>query len=183
MTQPIEFITDALEYYDNNNDKYEELLKKVTYVELKKHTGEMNNDEMILYDKDKKVILTSRYELIGIYENLSKTWIWAWSMPSLPSKSTKLSKKILYYGTELGPEYTFLKAELVTSRFQITNEIQMDMHIAISSYLSKQPLIFKYYLYASNLSKETVVNVKSKNENTDEMFSINVMTLLDYPKL
>ena len=52
MTQPIEFITDALEYYDNNNDKYEELLKKVTYVELKKHTGEMNNDEKKIVDEE-----------------------------------------------------------------------------------------------------------------------------------
>ena len=41
-----------------------------------------------MYDKDKKEILKSRYENIGIYNNKSHTWTWAWSVPKFLKNTT-----------------------------------------------------------------------------------------------
>jgi hypothetical protein len=64
-------------------------------------------------------------------------------VPYLSKNSTYTSRKILNYGLDLGPNQEYLKSELITSRFRITNPIQLDIHTAISSYLSQIPTIFQ----------------------------------------
>jgi hypothetical protein len=50
------------------------------------------------------------------------------------------------YGTDIdidkNPTNILLKNELVTSRFRIEDNVQIDIHCAIASYLAKKPFIF-----------------------------------------
>ena len=108
-------------------------------------------------------------------------------------------RNILNYGLNLDPitENTFLKTELITSRFRINDPVQLDVHIAISSYLSKVPFIFKHIIhekdpfeYLSYSVDERLLLQDTKlfeyNEillQTDEDYRIDYIFILDHNKL
>ena len=182
--QPNEnLINDALEYYDKNNDKYDSFFKNVKYVHFEMANTDVEHNRIIMMDKDRRIIINSRYENIGIYNNNSHTWIWAWSVPIFKKNSTQIAKKIINYGMniDLLTDSNFLKTELITSRFRISNPIQLDIHVAIASYLSKQPLIYKYVTYSSFMEPNDIdvdiTNIKEKDKNN---YITYFMFLLDY---
>lgn len=130
-------VTDSLEFYDSNKEKFDKFLSGIKYISLiitPQH-------KIQLLDADKNVVHTSRYEMLGVLDVVNDIWIWAWAVPYLPKNLTYISRKILHYGTELESDSEFLKTELITSRFKISGPIQVELHSAIASYLSKQPFI------------------------------------------
>lgn len=152
-------VSTALEYYDNNYEKYSDKFSKIHYVTFDKNDNENEHDIINFYDENKKIIYKSRYEILGLYVTKGNIWTWAWSVPTYKKNKTYISRKLLNYGTELEHNSNlFLKSELITSRYKITNPIQLDIHAGISSYLSKQPVIYKFY-----------DPVKGENENIIEM--------------
>lgn len=155
----VNFVSKALEYYDSNKEKYRGLFKNVVNIEFVPREDGTKYDQIVMYDKDNKLLYRIPYEIIGIYNNLSKTWAWAWSWSSLKKISTTTSRKILNYAFDLDPDkYHFLKTELTTSRFRINTEIQLDIHVALGSYLSKNPIIMEFVWYESAEVIETDVN-------------------------
>ena len=86
------------------------------------------------------------------------------------------------YGAELDPELSFLKTELVTSRFRISDPIQLEIHTAIASYLSKKPVIFKLKSFIDlNIVENNLLDViNSKNPLEQNNFSIYYLFILDY---
>jgi len=140
-------IKNALEHYDNNRDKYDDFLKQIKYTRLDKtYTKDIERPIIHFYDKDKKEIFMSRYEEIGVYSGSSKIWAWSWAIPDATKNVTYLARKILNYGLDIEREgdlvdNLFLRTELITSRFRIDNIIQLDIHVAISSYITKMPMI------------------------------------------
>ena len=150
QTNNYSVIKDSLEYYDKNNAKFTKLLKKINYVRFNKTTENSSEYNTIsMFDSDRKLICESRYEYIGLYNNDSKTWIWAWSIPRYNKVSTTIARKLIKYGIELDNNMN-LKTELVNSRYKISNVIQIDILLACASYLSKKRIIFPYV--SSNLS-------------------------------
>jgi hypothetical protein len=140
-------ITRALEYYDKNRETYDNFFSKIKYV---KQTNQNNKDlersKIIFYDKNNKEMGRSRYEKIGIYNVSSKIWTWSWAVAINPKNTTYLARKILNYGLDITVDDNkhnnlFLKSELTTSRFKIDHAIQLDIHIAICSYIAKIPMI------------------------------------------
>jgi len=140
----------ALEYYDRNSEKYADKLNNVHYYNIEVAEDDLHHDVIHCYDSDFKEIFKSRFELIGIHEKFSHIWTWGWSMPNVRKGVINIIRKILIYGTELDPTASILKSELITSRFIITNDIQLDIHCAIASYLSKKDIIFKYNMFGSS---------------------------------
>jgi hypothetical protein len=137
-------IKDALEFYDKNCEKYDDFFKKINYIKL----VDNNNltDEIVFYDKNKNVLLKSSYEPLGIYIPKQQLWKWAWSVPTWHKKYTFISRKILDYAFNLDQKKEYLlRSKLINSKIKIYNDLQLDIHIAISSYIGKQPLIFKFY--------------------------------------
>jgi len=87
-------------------------------------------------------------------------WFWGWAVSAFRKNLTIISRKILTYAFDLDPSVFLnlqLKTELVTSRFIITNPIQLDIHVALASYLSKSPLIYKYIIYADEKNPKDYV--------------------------
>lgn len=176
-------VKDALEYYDNNCEKYSYFINKVKYIKL------VNNknltDEIIFLDENKNIILESSYEILGIYLPKQQTWKWSWSIPTWHKKYTFISRKILDWAFNLdhNKEY-LLRSKLINSKIKILNELQLDIHIATSSYIGKQPLIFKFYNriddFIDNNNSENLFKYVSETTDFDENYMIMYFFILNY---
>lgn len=162
-------IVDSLRYYDKNMMKYNSFFNKIKRIEIEESQYDIVHNNMLFYDKNDNLILQSRYELIGIYSVIGKIWAWSWATPANSKNKIQIIKKVLNYGIDLNPSDLFLKTELITSRFKITNKIQIDIHVAIASYLSKQPLIYKHKV--------------KKIEDNEDIGLHQYLILLDYDKI
>jgi len=145
MNKTRDLIINSLEYYDKNYEKYSDIISKIKYYSYLYSDSDLDHNKIIFYDKNKEEIFRSRFEIIGIYNNYSNTWAWAWSISFLNKNTVYTSRKILNYGLDIVPsiENQFLKTELITSRFRVSHPTQLDLHVSIASYLSKVPMIFK----------------------------------------
>ncbi len=168
-------IKNAFDYYDKNQEKIKNKFDKVNYISLETTDKDLEHNVIVFYDSNLKQLFKSRVEKIGIFDKVSGIWSWAWAVAYFKKNETNIIRKILYYGTELDPKSRFLKTELVTSRFQISNVAQLDMHCAIASYLSKKPIIFKYNIFSSPKIIDNkyvdILNPDSSNK-TDENFEL-----------
>jgi hypothetical protein len=120
-------------------------LKDETRVKLVPQTRPNNRDLWTFYDvATNEVILETEVEYLSIYNTKLKIWCWAWSVPLLTSLNINLSKEMLLYALKLGPEMSYLKSILITSRGTVVDPIQLDIHLALASYILKQPYIYPY---------------------------------------
>jgi len=175
----IPLVTTSLEYYDSNNIKYNKLFKLKSYPVDKSML--INGDSMMVFlDNEDNELFRLRYEYIGlvINEKDSNIWIWSWNLPSIPKNQTNIARKIWNYGAtlDLSNSYgetldvynsnIYLKTELTTARIVMTDDIQLDIHLAIASYIGKQPLIYKY-----------------KSDGPNNSIYTHCLFLLDYDKI
>ena len=145
QTANIELVRNSLEYYDNNMEKNQNFFEKIAYIKFIKKNKEMEHDQVEFYDEDENMFHSSRYEIIGLYVSGLGIWNWAWSVARFPKKRTYIAKKILDYGISLDYKSNrFLKEELVTGKFRISSQIQLEFHAAIASYLSKTPFVLPF---------------------------------------
>lgn len=172
ISSDVELVRNSLEYYDKNTELYKKYIDKINYVKFKQSNNDYEHNYIHMYDVDKKELFSSRFEYIGMYEPQVSIWTWAWAIPSFVKKNTNIIRKILMYGTELEPEQYFLKSELITSRFRINNNIQLDMHASIASYLSKKPIIFRMKQYKNISVDNNLIDIQNpvyfkSNESTN----------------
>lgn len=137
-------IKTSLEYYDSFQPKINDLISKIEYIEF------VNNqnitDQVIFYDANHNKIFESLYEILSIYIPQTNIWKWSWSLPTAPKKHTFITRKILDYAFNLDHEKDYLlKSTLINSKIKIINDIQLDIHIALSAKLSKKPFVFKFH--------------------------------------
>lgn len=140
-------IQSALEYYDKNNEKYKSILKKIKYISYS-DKNEYGDVICSFFDKDEKLIFKSKVEIIGKYFVDTNLWVWGWSVPLLDKSLTGIIRNVFLYGTELyntnaTSDIYILRQQLLTSRFFITDNVQIDIYIALSSYLSKNKVTLK----------------------------------------
>ncbi len=137
-------ISKSLEDYDSTANILRFLKKKTKLVPIEKKQ-DTERDLWTFYDIDtNEIVLETEVEALGIYHKRLGIWSWAWSIPILSSTKIHLSKEMLLYALSLGPESSYLKTILITSRGSIDDPIQLDIHIALASYIIKQPYIFPY---------------------------------------
>lgn len=179
-------VVNSLAYYDKNTEKYEKLFANVKYVNFppgnKDEKGDLIRRYISMYNADRKEIFSSRYEIIGIYENNTRTWSWAWSIPKLKKNITYISRKILNYGLDIEIEEQksmFLKSELITGRFRITDHVQLDLHAGIASYISKKPVVYKFIYHPNNEDSLKMVDVSHSDQLKGD-YSIYYLFILDY---
>jgi hypothetical protein len=176
-------IDDALEYYDKAQEKYRDNYINVHYISIETTEKDLEHNVMIFYDSNLKELFRSRFERIGIFDIKSNLWIWAWAISKLKKNETNIIRKILFYGTELDPETIYLKTELITSRFKITNKTQLDIHCAVASYLSKKNKLFNYRICGSTKIIDNkyvdIINQDLSMDNTGNYDLISYIFLLD----
>jgi hypothetical protein len=181
VSPSIQVMQDSLEYYDKNFDIYHNKFKDVKYIKLIPNDSNIIHEQIELYDKDKNLLFKYYYEFIGQYESSMQLWCWAWAIAYIPKKFTIIIRKILLYGVELEyNDYELLKLELITSRFRIMYKIQLDIHLAIASYLAKKPIIFKYLDILNNPFKENTFYDITQPINLDtDKFIENYLFLIE----
>ena len=165
-------VKDSFDYYDSNYDEFESFLNGIDEIQI----WNIQDDEMtpneILFLQGESKIHKSPYQIIGMYTTGSNSWIWAWASPTLEKKDTYIIAKVLNYGIQLNPSKNmFLKTELITSRFIITNMIQLELHIAIGSYLAKVPFIIGIYKVGDkHLLIKNINDISKLPKNTKILF-------------
>lgn len=136
MNKISDLLKKSFKYYDEKNEKYKKLIEKDADFNFSKSEISIGKEKY-------------KYELLGIFDNQSKIWIWSWLIPSIDINKSKISKGLLNYGLNLNPgnnesEVIYLKTQLVNSRFLINDEIQLEIHLALSTYLCKDNFKFIY---------------------------------------
>lgn len=134
-----QLVKKALLNYDIKNEKFKDILKTKEYIYKKDSaTLEFNN-------LSKKF----KFNILGIFDYSKKIWIWSWLVPSYSYNHILYAKKLLDYGIKINPEkvdveFLFIKTQLVNSRFLLDDILQLDIHLAIISYLLKDNFDFVY---------------------------------------
>jgi hypothetical protein len=171
----MDIIQDSLKYYDENNLKYEKYMKKVKYVQYVNSGGDnIESIICIFYDKDKNKLFSSKVEIIGKHYKKFNMWVWAWSIPFLDKSVINTIKNIFLYITDsynkkgiANANNLIIKQHFMTSRFLISDIIQIDIYCAISSYLSKIELIRELPGYMrntiTNKLTDTFIDITYKN--------------------
>ncbi len=138
-------LTNSLEYYDSFQPEIINIISKIEYIDIIHNNT--SNDTYILYDVNNNEILKSRIEHLAIYVPNTQIWKWSWSIPFIKQSNTFISRKILEYAFSLDKnKEIFLKSTLTNSNIDIDNTYQIDIYLALSSFLSKNPFILKMYL-------------------------------------
>jgi hypothetical protein len=150
-------IDKAIYYYDLKTIQYKKFIDTETIV-VNRETN------TITFDKFDNDMFT--YEILGVFDNLNNIWMWAWMVPEFLTNETNIVKKLLNYGlkinpsilTELSDDKLYLKTQLVNSRFLLDDMFQLELHLAISSYLAKDNFKFIYSKkkYLSNDKKRYI---------------------------
>ena len=145
-------IKESLEKYDMYKNKIS-LLKK--YNVVIDQSGDDNiRDKINFYDKNNELVFSSEFEVIGCHIIKPNVWVWSWSHPYFKKKHISFIKKLLNYGFELDTfDEAELKARLITSRYFIIDHVQIDVILALTSYITKNPYIFPQAKYDDNNKK------------------------------
>ena len=154
----IDLIKKSLIHFDNQNKKYNKYLKntiinasnvstKITNI----NTGE-DVDSMVRFER----------EILGIFNHQTNVFIWSWSLPYLGMDETIISKKLLYYGLKLVPNsntvsHYYIKTLLINARNYIESDFDLDLILAISSYILKDNYSFIYPKKIYNTQKEIIM--------------------------
>ena len=135
----------AIKYFDSKRiiiNKYLENFDRYYGAPTK---SDLEEPIITFYDKDKKVLLKSKFQIIAHYYKKSKVWIWSWSLPFGDKSETFLSRKLLNYGLDIShqdnnkdPINLFLKSIFINSRIKINSENDVLILKGISLYLSKK---------------------------------------------
>ena len=168
-----------LEEHDNNKFKNDKKLENYKYFKLKYNSSTDKMSEITLYDNKKKEILNSKYQLLSIYIPNLKLWKWAWSLPAANKKHSFVSRKILNYALDIeNINMLFIREPLINSNIIIENELELELLIGMSSYLTKQTFIKGFYFINEN---EGVFNNVKKIELSDDVndYMIHYYILMD----
>jgi hypothetical protein len=176
-----ELVTNSLEYYDKLLEHNKLFFKDVDHVYFNNKENDVERNEIIFYDKKDNELFRAEYEILGVYHKEHNVWSWAWSNGAFYKNSTAISRKLLNHGfnidaTSVTQSY-FLKTELITSRFRIHSKIQLEIHLAIATHLSKQKLIYEFkYVDPAKGQKKT-----DSDKKKSDIFYLFIMNV-KYPK-
>jgi hypothetical protein len=134
-----QLVKKALLNYDIKNEKFKEILNTKEYI-FKKENATLEFNSL-----NKKF----KFNILGIFDYSKKIWIWSWLVPSYSYNHILYTKKLLDYGIKINPEkvdtsFLWIKTQLVNSRFLLDDSLQLDIHLAIISYLLKDNFDFVY---------------------------------------
>ena len=173
-------ITNALQYYDSNMEKYENIFEGLSY----KFIYPENNYGYIklkFYNDADEFQFETRFEIFGEYFQDKKLWIWAWATSRMKQNMINVSRQLWLYGSKLTSENKFLRVLLTTSRFRLSNIKHVDTHLAISAYLTKTSFLYRLYIYNGQTSYSEFGSLNNKiNQSIN---SILYLKLIDHDNI
>lgn len=134
-----QLVKKALFNYDTENEIHKEIINTKEYIFNKENAT-------LTFNKLNKKF---KFNILGIFDYSKKIWIWSWLVPSYSYNNILYTKKLLDYGIKINPEkidkeFLWIKTQLVNSRFLLDDSLQLDIHLAVISYLMKDNFDFIY---------------------------------------
>jgi len=175
-------IKTAIEEHDIHEYKLINFIKKIKYLKINNIPN--LTPRIRFFDSDKNLLLDSGFENIGIYKQKNSIWQWGWSMNAINNNQNSISRNILTYSFKLKsdiPNEFILKSILLDSKHMIKNKLQLEILLALSSYLSKFHFIFKLPILPNTIFVEDYINYN--NLFTDKNFNnceILYLFIIDY---
>lgn len=161
-------IKTAIEEHDIYEYKIINFIKKIEYFKI---DNKKNLTPRIkFFDSDKNLLLESGFENVGVFKQKNNTWQWGWSMNAINNNQNFISRNILLYSFKLKSEIHsefLLKSILIESRLKIKNKLQLEILLALSSYLSKFHFIFKLPFLPFSYNIDEYINYKDLFNNKD----------------
>lgn len=132
----------ALHYRDSYLEKYGRLFGDEMIETLTSTTSE---GDMITFAG----IGEFNLQYMGKYYLKEKVWVWAWNIPEIESKKSKIARDLFNYGAtrengKYGDDDNLIKKMLTTSRITMESEFDYDVFISTISYFSHFYLIELY---------------------------------------
>jgi len=133
-----DFIKTKLDNYDKSNKKYYDLINnddiKIDYKD---------SHIYIKFFENKKTVYEGKTTILGTMDLESKVWLWSWVTPNFTIEETKDARDILNYGLALEPNsnstiHFYIKSHFVNSRIFFNTDITLDIHLALSLYITKR---------------------------------------------
>ena len=169
-----DIIANALIEYDTAQPVIRYLLQR-SGTTGEKTDNDLKRSVFKFIDKDTgELILETEVELLAIFYDKLNIWSWAWSQPGLYNAEYYLSKEILMHALKLQSELAYLKSILTTSRGVVKDWTQIDINLALSSSVIKQPYVFPFvytlgnynvYNYYILLNKEELDKIRDRIGN------------------
>lgn len=171
-------LRNILEIHDINKMKIDKKFGDYKYYKIAYNKTEMN--DIMLYDDKKKLITKSKIQYLAIYMPNIKLWKWGWSLV-MNKKNVFASRKILQYVLDIDDtNRLFLREPLLNSNITINNQLELDLLVAISSYITKQNCIMGFYMIPDEDKDSGFYNVKNVEEGNDkENYLIMYYILVD----
>jgi len=150
-------IKKSLDLYDDQNDKYKELIQSTNVTRLRPSNinkdrqktfeiPEEQGENRIFFNNDQDFY----YEILGVYDLKNRIWAWSWLFPMLNKSFTYESRHLLNYALDKNiislydQESLFIKTQLTNSRLSISDSVQLDILIGLCSYLLQDRIRFIY---------------------------------------
>ena len=153
-------IMKALDYYDQQNSENKKYISDDTDItfqrskEFSHDSDQVGDYEPKIYFQNKKqnMIENYLYEILGIFDNKTNIWVWSWVFPLIDNRLNQECKNLLKYGLNINIKNVesmdsyFIKTQLTNSRIYFKDKFQLDILIAVCSYLlgSKIKFIKEY---------------------------------------
>lgn len=188
MNKQNDIIINALRYYDKNQEQYFDLYNRFKHWTLHKNDKDMEHNKITFFDKNNKQIFESEYETLGVYYNKSNLWVWSWTIPYIRKNLIYISKRILNHVLDFDDfenESTFfIKSEFLSSKFIVSDPVQLDLHVAIASYIGKQKFVYglRYSYEYGSMEEEKPSHIPDKTEPIDIIYYIYLLNT-DIPNL
>ena len=167
-------ISEALIQYDLAQPVIKYLIKNARHEGIKT-TNDIERTKFKFIDKNTdEVLVDTEVEILAIFYDKFNVWSWAWAYTGLTNAENYLSKEILLYALKLESELSYLKSILTRSRGEIKDITQVDINLAIGSFIIKKPYIYPYIYTIDNynlvyflilLNNEELDKLKDKIKN------------------
>jgi hypothetical protein len=172
-------IAKALEGYDNSSNVIKYLAdRQKTSIKLEREKKQNQRALFVFRDnKTNEIVLSTEMELLGIYYD--NIWCWAWTIPTFENLDILLAKELLMYALKMGPEYAIIKSMMINSRGTVDDPIQVDINIALATYILKYTYIYpvktkindtvitKYYILLNREELSKLTDKLSVHEKSD----------------
>jgi len=148
-TDLYEFIKIRLDNFDKSNNEYAEYIEMAQddAYNLGDNPIRLPENNLITFNKNNKVIFQDNASILGIFDIKTNVWLWAWASPSFTQEELKDSLDILKYSLSYDPKsnsniHKYIKAHFTCSRIHFDKDIYLDIHLALSLYISKKKFIY-----------------------------------------
>jgi len=170
-----EFINNSLIYYFNKINKFTDEINIMNNKNKFKNKDKQNKINIFQNWSENNfylefIDLNRKYdfEVFGLYSNISKVFSWGWVLPNEMYGKTYLVKKLFDYAYQKNVVHKyqevdfFLKVMLSNSRITINYQEQIDLILAISSFILKETDKFQFI----------ISNKKYMSDNPDDFYII-----------